>query len=239
MEETKREAFEGMEQGTVISQPEMLLIGKKTQINSNKGQKDPFVQIREFWAACREDGTLETLRTLSPDAGCYYAACTNFQTRLYDYWIAIEADEDTPIPDGFETLRTEETSYACFPCEGPGLQSVFNRWAWIYREWFVKSNYNHGASPELEMYPFGDMDGADYRAEVRVPVQKVPPMPKRRFTMDAMLLPLVCMLVGIIIGQQLGSLAAGALVGLFVGFLANSITEHKRKNKKDEGKKDE
>ena len=151
MEEFKQEAVReltgmGMEteDGTMVEQPALCLVGKRKRISTQKGQ-DALAQIREFWAQCGEDGTLAALRSLAPDAQCFVAACHNFDTQEYDYWIAIETiEEGLEAPEGFEFLMTEESVYALFPCKGPALQSVFDRWAWVYRKWFPKGEYFHG-----------------------------------------------------------------------------------------------
>ena len=145
MEEFKQEAVReltgvGMETegGTMVEQPALCLVGKRKRISTQKGQ-DALAQIREFWVQCGEDGTLAALRGLAPDAQCFVAACHNFDTQEYDYWIAIETiEEGLEAPEGFEFLMTEESAYALFPCKGPALQSVFDRWAWVYRKWFPK-----------------------------------------------------------------------------------------------------
>ena len=143
MEERKQEAKRALavpdsaaEEGIVARQPALLLAGKRKRIITEKG-REALAQIREFWAECEADGTLAALRDLAPDARCYVAANHNFEKYAYDYWIAIEVLEEEPqLPAGFETLQTEETEYALFPCKGPGLKSAFERWGFVYRKWF-------------------------------------------------------------------------------------------------------
>ena len=243
MEEFKQEAVReltgvGMETegGTMVEQPALCLVGKRKRISTQKGQ-DALAQIREFWAQCGEDGTLAALRGLAPDAQCFVAACHNFDTQEYDYWIAIETiEEGLEAPEGFEFLMTEESAYALFPCKGPALQSVFDRWAWVYRKWFPKGEYFHGTSPELEVYPFGDMEAEEYRSELRVPVKKVPAdyYRRKRTPMKMMLLRLIGVFAGLVIGTRMGSATVGMLVGLLGGFVAATILQqiYDDKNKK-------
>ena len=243
MEERKQEAKRApavpdsaAEEGIVARQPALLLAGKRKRIITEKG-REALAQIQEFWAECEADGTLAALRDLAPDARCYVAANHNFEKYAYDYWIAIEVLEEEPqIPAGFETLQTEETEYALFPCKGPGLKSAFERWGFVYRKWFPRGHYFHGTSPELEVYPFGDMEAEGYESELRVPVKKVPPdyYRRKRRPMRMMLLPLAGVFIGLLVGTQAGNATVGMLVGLLGGFVAATILQQIQddKNKK-------
>lgn len=233
-----------VEEGTVIAQPALLLVGKRKRIVTEKDQK-ALAQIRAFWAQCEEDGTLAALRGFAPGARCYVAACHNFDKRAYDYWIAVETvAQGFDVPEGFESLQTEEADYAVFPCKGPGLQSVFDRWAFVYRKWFPQGHYFHGTSPELEVYPFGDMEAEEYASELRVPVKKVPAdyYRRKRRPMLMMLLPLIGVFAGLIIGTRLGSATVGMLIGLLGGFVAATILQQiqddkdKKKEQETDGK---
>ena len=225
-----------MEEVTVIEQPALRLIGKRQRIVTEKG-KDALAQIKEYWAQCEADGTLAALRSLVPDAEGYVAACHNFGKQEYDYWVAVEMpDEEFAVPEGYEELFTEESDYALFPCKGPALQSVFDQWAFVYRKWFPRGHYFHGTSPELEVYPFGDMEAETYACELRVPVKKVPEnyYRRKRTPMKMMLLPLVGVFAGLVIGTRFGSATGGMLVGLLGGFVAATILQQIQENKDKE-----
>lgn len=204
----------------IFRQEEIRLIGKKTRIiTANK--REPLPQIKEFWKKCEEDGTLAALREISPRAKCFVSATDNFGKMEYDYWIAVEAERDTPVPEGYGVIETLETNYAAFRAEGPACDAVYNMWAWIYRRWFTRSEYKHGISPELELYPFAGRDREDCVTEVRVPVKKVDKKRMKRSQIP-MMMPPAGALVGLLIGIRLGQITAGLFAG-FIGGLVLSI----------------
>ena len=208
----------------IVRQGEIRLVGKKTRIvTANKRQ--PLPQIKAFWQQCEEDGTLQALRALSPNAKCYASATDNFGKMEYDYWIAVEADESTPVPEGYGVIETLETNYARFRAEGPACDAVYNLWSWIYRRWFTRGEYKHGISPELELYPFEGRDSESCVTEIRVPVKKIDKKRMKRSQLPMMLPPLGALL-GLVIGINMENITAGLLVGFLGGYIGSIVVQH-------------
>lgn len=79
---------------------------------------------------------------------------------------------DADIPEGMVETIVPATTYAVFECVGaiPGaMQAVQER---IISEWLPSSGYEYAPAPDIEVYPAGDWQAADYRSEVWLPVIK-------------------------------------------------------------------
>lgn len=221
-----------------------LYFGKHTRINT-KNEKNE-VQVRAFWNACREDGTLEALRAIArPGAKGFSAACTNFKGREYDYWIAIEVAPDAELPEGYEQIDVPVRQCAVFPCTGPAHEAIAKQWSYIYSTWLPKASFAYDAAPgaEIENYPFGDMDAADYQCEILVPVKPMDPsrgLPQRRDNMLAVLFVSVGAVGGMLLAGSgenalLYILVGGALGYFIYAYIAKRREDLRKKREEDEG----
>lgn len=220
-------------EGNVFQIPHAVYYGKRRRIDTKAAANEE--QVRAFWQECREDGTLEALRALAhPDARGYIGACTNFETHAYDYWIAVEIAPDAALPGGYDTLEADARLVAAFPLEGPAHEAIAAGWKAIYNKWFPKAKYQYAAGPEVENYPFGDMQAADYPCEILVPVRPLasaPVAPRRSGSMLSLFF--------IALGAAAGMLVAGSsdkptiymLVGAAVGYFAYSYVNKLREER--------
>lgn len=85
-----------------------------------------------------------------------------------DYYIAAITEKDCP-----ETLCKLEISshtWAVFEIIGPMPSAMAAIWGRIFSEWFPTSGYEHAEAPEIEWYSQGDLNSADYKSEIWIPV---------------------------------------------------------------------
>ncbi len=212
--------------------PAATYCGKRGTINTKTAKNDE--QVRAFWQECGANGTLEALRALAlPGARGFFAACTDFKSHAYDYWIAVEVEADADIPDGFERLETRERTCAVFTAKGPAHETVSSMWHAVYNEWFPKGSYIYVPGPEIEHYPFGDREAADYRTEIFVPVKKADggkEPPKRRDATLGVLFVSVGAVAGMLIAGSSEQPLFAMLVGGALGyFLFDAIDKRKGK----------
>lgn len=222
----------------VEEREDMRFVGLRTRI-PNKTAADEN-KCRDFWHELDKDGTLEVLKGFAAEDNQYFAGlCSNFTSKGYDYWIAVEVDGDLPTPDGFESLSLPGGTYAYFECVGNAFTSVKEKWGFIYNSWFPKSGYNHTGGQEVELYPFGDMENDEYACKVLVPVRPYNPMPelKRRKSFTG---SITFMLAGTVIGMLIGSAfikdnnanspLIWALIGGGVGYALYSYFQKRKEN---------
>jgi len=223
--------------------PAIAYYGRRRHIDTKKANNG--AQIRAFWEECREDGTLDRLRALAlTDAQRFTAACTNFETRAYDYWIVVEPDPGAEPPEDFERLEVGERQCAVFPCEGPAHEAVSKQWHYIYNTWFPRAKYGYDAAQgvEIENYPFGDMDSPDYRCEILVPVKpaQTPEMPRRRDTTLVVLFVAVGAVAGILLARSsdnalLFAAVGGAAAYFIYAYISKRREEIKKKSDEEKG----
>lgn len=199
---------------------ERRFIGKRTHIVTKQGSTGE--KSRAFMKSLEEDGSIEQMKSIMKADAQYIAGiCSNFTSKGYDYWVAVEVEEDTEIPEDFETISAPEGRYAYFESEGGSIEAVTKRWSEIYNAWFPKSGYNHQGTQELEIYPLGDMEAEDYRCTLLVPVRLVERIPLNSYRRSALGgAPFV------LLGSVAGLLLSGAkdtksmLIGGLIGGLA-------------------
>jgi AraC family transcriptional regulator len=220
--------------------PAISYFGKHIRINTKNAKNED--QVRAYWQRCREDGTLDTLRAIAhPDAKCFTAVCTDFQGREYEYWIAVEPADGAEPPSGYERIETIERRCAVFPCEGPAHEAVAGQWHFIYNKWFPRSAYSYDQGPEIENYPFGDMQAADYKCEILVPVKPMEPvkLPRRKDSMMGLLFVAVGAVAGVLVAGSAESpfifILGGGLLGYFVYAYINKRREEMQKKKEENG----
>lgn len=217
--------------------------GVRTHIDNKSG--DNTKQVDAVWDKLASDGTLEKLRALAdPEEQSFFAVASDFIGKGYDYSVCVKlASEDVETPESMELIRSESADYAVFVCEGPARSSVAEKWNYIYNQWFPRSGFNHSGGVELEVYPFGDMEGEDYKAEIRVPVRVMPP---RKFTPRGSALgafPYIAIggLAGMLIGAGSDNILIGVIIGGGVGYFLYSYIKKRRddREKKDDDEGEE
>lgn len=78
------------------------------------------------------------------------------------------------IPADFDTIDIPAGTWAVFPCVGPMPYSIQNLWKRIYSEWLPTSGYEIVPGFDMEMYTAGNVDSADYKSEIWLPVKRKP-----------------------------------------------------------------
>lgn len=204
-------------------------IGKRTHIITKQGSTQE--RQRAFLESLESDGTMDYLKSIAK-AGADYAAgiCTNFTSKGYDYWIAVEVDEDTPVNPvaeegvpaeyGYEETNAAQGKYAYFECEIDGIKDC---WADIYNRWFPKSGYNHTGAQEIEIFPFGNRLAEDYRCTLLVPVRAIERIPLSKYKRGGMLGAAPFILLGSIAGALISG-AADTKTLLVSALLGGTLT---------------
>ncbi|ALS28529.1 AraC family transcriptional regulator [Paenibacillus sp. 32O-W] len=129
-------------------------------------------QIPKFWEDSHRDGTIARLNAVSAD-GVLLGVMTDMQPgkEEFTYMIASRTDQAS-VADGLDARTIPASTWAIFTAVGPipeTIQSLFGR---IYQEWFPATGYEHAGTPEMEVYPPGDVAAEDYRCEVWIPIVK-------------------------------------------------------------------
>lgn len=183
---------------------ERRFMGRRTRIAAK--QSTPGEKAREFLLSLKQDGTVDELKTVMKEGAEYIVGiCSNFTSKGYDYWVAVEVDNDTPLLEGYETIFVPAGTYAYFDCEGGTNEAVTSCWSNVYNTWFPKSGYNHQGTQEMEIYPLGDMEAEDYRCTLLVPVKRIERVPINKYRRSALgSAPFV------LIGSVMGLLISGA-----------------------------
>ncbi len=97
-------------------------------------------------------------------------------SRQFQYSIGSYLNEtsvnQSEVPAGFEILDIPAGTWAVFPCIGPMPDSIQNLWKRIYSEWLPTSGYEIVPGYDIEMYTEGNVDSANYKSEIWLPVKK-------------------------------------------------------------------
>lgn len=114
---------------------ERRFMGRRTRIAAK--QSTPGEKAREFLLSLKQDGTVDELKTVMKEGAEYIVGiCSNFTSKGYDYWVAVEVDNDTPLLEGYETIFVPAGTYAYFDCEGGTNEAVTSCWSNVYNTWF-------------------------------------------------------------------------------------------------------
>ncbi len=216
---------------------ERRFMGKRTHIVTKQGATGE--KARAFMKSLEREGAIGELKTVMKEDAQYIAGiCSNFTSKGYDYWVAVEVDNDTPLLEGYETIFAPAGTYAYFDCEGGTNEAVTSCWSDVYNKWFPKSGYNHQGTQEMEIYPIGDMDAEDYRCTLLVPVKRIERVPINKYRRSALgSAPFV------LIGSVMGLLISGAsdtktmlIAALVGGGLAWFLYEYIAKRREERAK---
>jgi AraC family transcriptional regulator len=146
----------------------------RVSVKNNMNQKD----IPTFWDRCKKDGTMEKLARGIPKGSKLgiMGVCApdmDEKTQEFTYLIAVETPADgSSMPKGCMNLTAKACTWAIFESRGPMPKAIQDTWKRILSEWFPTSGYERINEPELEIYPEGDIDSAEYYCEVWLPVKK-------------------------------------------------------------------
>lgn len=78
-----------------------------------------------------------------------------------------------PVPDGYESLFVEASTWVVFKVVGVFPDALQETWAKIYAEWFPTSGYELTGGPEILWNESPDTTKTDYKSEIWIPVRKM------------------------------------------------------------------
>ncbi len=145
------------------------VVGAKAHFDMNV--EESFAKVPQFWAQTMQNGDFEKLCALPAKDPCgVLGVSTCMNGRDFDYYIAVATD--APAPDGLSEYMVPAATWAVFECVGPMPQAVQQLQTRIVSEWLPASGYEYADAPDIEVYPQGDTQAADYRCEVWLPIKK-------------------------------------------------------------------
>ncbi len=156
----------------IIKKPAFKVMEKRTvqTVAENKNLSS----IPKLWEECHADGTVKKLVELTPDNTFIYGICYNNpheEASTFEYSIAALADDKTKVPEGFTLHEIPARTWAVFECKGAMPDAMQELWHKICTEFFPSSDYEPTYEMDIEAYPSGEMNSADYRSEVWVPIK--------------------------------------------------------------------
>ena len=151
------------------------ILCRKKQVAKPQGDTAA-ADISAFWAACRNDGTIETL--------CQYGCFDQFQGILgicfssemagcgFPYGIGVEYD-GRPIDDDLEVVTIPAHTYAVFTSKGKMPDAFIETYHRIVTEFFPQSaQYEYAENVEFEVYSSADISDPDYQCEIWIAVNE-------------------------------------------------------------------
>lgn len=159
----------------IETKPAFQLTGMPLRSTTRDGQN--FREVPAFWDRCMQDGSFAKLVALVPEGTAIGVAGVSAEFDLekgeFTYFIAIETPADrSALPVGARDLAVPAATWGIFEARGPlpgSVQEVMKR---IYSEWFPSAAWEATEGPELEIYPPGDTQDANYLSEIWIPLQK-------------------------------------------------------------------
>ncbi len=145
------------------------IVGAKAHFGMNL--EESFAQVPQFWAQTMQSGMAQAVCALPGKEPCgLLGVSTCMDGSDFDYYIAVATD--APAPEGMAEYTVPAGTWAMFECVGPMPQAVQQLQTRIVSEWLPVSGYEYADAPDIEVYPEGNTQAADYRCEVWLPVRK-------------------------------------------------------------------
>lgn len=145
----------------IIKKESFRIVGYKT--DEPMTMDNCFEICPKFWGEVAAKGGFEMLCGImsgkEPAGILGVSTCENGEYGAY----FICAASDAPVP---------ETTYAVFEAIGSvdtAVQEVQQR---IISEWLPSSGYEYAPAPDIEVYPAGNQQAADYKTEIWLPIVK-------------------------------------------------------------------
>ena len=135
--------------------------------------------IPKFWQNCHADGKVQALVPLSNPWGLLgLCAESDPKAEEFTYLIGVEAGTQR-LPAGTRKIPIPAATYAVFESVGAMPKAIQDVWMQAFEEWFPSSGYEHGGTPDFEVYPWfpdgdprGNPDSPEYISEVWIPIKK-------------------------------------------------------------------
>ncbi len=148
----------------IIQKDAFVVIGKKIQTNQEENKK--VHTIPNFWTKLNQDGTTQKLCQVGGNKPLLGVCYNGKPDGSFTYLIGVEGKPSA----AFESLIIPASTWAVFETHGPMPDAIFLVWKDIFQQFFPTTGYQHAGTPDFELYPTGDVDAADYRAEVWIPI---------------------------------------------------------------------
>lgn len=87
-----------------------------------------------------------------------------------DHYIGVATNKE--CPQNMNQLEVSASTWAVFESVGPFPKTLQETWGRIYSEWFPSSNYELAEGPEILWNESKDMNSANFRSEIWIPVSK-------------------------------------------------------------------
>lgn len=165
-----------LEGGTIMDyriekREQFLVLAKSTKFRNEIISELNNTEIPDFWNACGNDGTFETLKENTSKIGSVYGVCAPIskENTHFKYGIGVEFTGND-IPEGYKLWHIKPSTWAVFKCIGETPDCIGATWNKIFSEFIPGSDYNILDDTDFEIY--SDELGADCFCEIWVPVEK-------------------------------------------------------------------
>ena len=160
----------------IVEKPAFKIVGAEVRVSTRDGEN--MQAIPKFWGESMASGVVKRLADLTSRESvlgdALLGVCTEFEQdqQEFTYLIAVEKTGDA-IPEGLVEKSIPAASWAVFESVGAMPDAIQKVWGRIFSEFFPSTGFEHAeGGPEIEFYPPGDVQSADYVCEVWVPVVK-------------------------------------------------------------------
>jgi len=146
------------------------IVGVKIKLKMDIGEN--FAAVPLFWQETVTKGMIPGICRLMSAKGPFgilgVSTCMNGED--CDYYIAAVSDEEAP--GDMEEYQVPAATWAIFECVGAMPDAIQTLQKRIVTEWLPSSGYEYADAPDIEVYPEGDQQSADYKCEVWLPIIK-------------------------------------------------------------------
>ena len=131
--------------------------------------------IPNFWDKAHRTGVIETLLKKASDKTYVFGICrgnTHTNKEVFDYSIAVECNECTEIPKGYNVIEIPARTWIIIECMGAMPEAIQKLWHELCTEFFPTSEYKPTYEMDIEAYPSGNMTSPDYTCQIWIPIEK-------------------------------------------------------------------
>lgn len=156
----------------IVEKDEFAIIEKASVHSIDDGTNSK--SIPAFWTECHANGTVKFLTENATDRTNIFGVCYGGEknAKTFEYGIGALWDNKKAVPDGYRKTVIPARTWIVFECVGAMPNAMQDMWHRITSEFFPASNFVPTYEMDIETYTSGDMDSADYRSEIWIPVEK-------------------------------------------------------------------
>lgn len=158
----------------IVEKDDFKIVGFKKRITMQFHGVNP--QMKELTDKLTPDIILELKGMSNVEPNGILSVSANFSQRIaqgseLDQYIG--AATTMSVPDGYDALHVEASTWAVFSTVGAFPNAAQETWAKIYAEWFPSSGYELTGGPEILWNESPDTSKPDYKSEIWVPVHMI------------------------------------------------------------------